>query len=107
MLIAITAELSSVMQSTIVPSNEVHNWYIRSGARRCEHVCHAMAMPFCSVALHCRDEFVGYSVCTLPNTPGCHHVSCPVWAAVQSNRSFSQEITSKQTDSAWPAWCIL
>ncbi|KAF6261642.1 ciliary basal body-associated, B9 protein-domain-containing protein [Scenedesmus sp. NREL 46B-D3] len=41
-----------------------------------------------------RDEFVGYSLCTLPNTPGCHHVSCPVWAAVEARRGFGQELTS-------------
>ncbi|WIA11391.1 hypothetical protein OEZ85_011509 [Tetradesmus obliquus] len=41
-----------------------------------------------------RDEFVGYSLCTLPNTPGCHHVSSPVWAAVEARSSFRQELTS-------------
>jgi hypothetical protein len=43
----------------------------------------------------CRDEFVGYSLCTLPTTPGCHHVSCPVWAAVEARRGFRQELTSE------------
>jgi hypothetical protein len=39
---------------------------------------------------------VGYSLCTLPTTPGCHHVSCPVWAAVEARRGFRQELTSEQ-----------
>jgi hypothetical protein len=50
----------------------------------------------CCVLCCCRDEFVGYSLCTLPNTPGCHHVSCPVWAAVEARRGFMQEMTSEQ-----------
>lgn len=45
--------------------------------------------------LSCRDEFVGYSLCNLPITPGCHHLSCPVWAAVEARKSFRHEITSE------------
>jgi hypothetical protein len=53
-----------------------------------------MCMCFCHLA--CRDEFVGYSLCSLPNTPGCHHVSCPVWVAAEAGRSLPKELTSKQ-----------
>eukprot|EP00775_Hariotina_reticulata_P005580 gene5580-5818_t len=40
------------------------------------------------------DMFVGYSLCTLPNSPGCHHLSCPVWRPLEARRSFGQELTS-------------
>lgn len=40
---------------------------------------------------------MGYSLCSLPNTPGCHHVSCPVWVAAEGRRSLPKELTSTHT----------
>jgi hypothetical protein len=42
-----------------------------------------------------RDVFAGYSLATLPTTPGCHTFSCPVWVATEGRSSISKELTSE------------
>jgi hypothetical protein len=60
---------------------------------------HALAH---GVLLARRDVFVGYSLAVLPNTPGCHHLSCPVWVATEGRASLAKELTS-----GWWQWLLV
>jgi hypothetical protein len=83
------------MACAMVDSNSIHLTHLYLFQCIAASSLRALHMLRC-----CRDEFVGYSLCTLPNSPGCHHVSCPVWAAVEARRGFRQELTSEQAAAA-------